>query len=1307
MAPFTQIAYIPRQKGFFLSGDEDSAYQSTVVDFMKNSTQNIGLVIPLPTNATRLIRDYKISELEILFRESDGVAVKVLESLTTSQITAASGTNNFFTYDYQSRKPLKTLPEAQTIRVYDKVPVRALSQESSGNRIIYGNYIDQQTPPANINYNCRISFKNDTGKYNNWIEYPNHSVKRNRNYQIGFVLADKFGRQSSVILSSVDGGANSDGFFYFGSTIYSAYDINDADTNVLNWFGDAIMVLVNSEISSLKNSATGTPGLYAIKQNANNASADGYAVKITGNVIVDNTTYTFRLADGLTEFPNNTNIPRVNDSMRGAHEDFVVVTAVTGPTGAQGQYTVTTTGRVNDVYLRAEDLALGSPDLKFAYTINDLGWYSYKIVVKQTEQEYYNVYLPGILNGYPGQSGVLPDFSVDPEILEVPGGVVNGLFPTGELNKTAFIALFNDNINKIPRDLAEVGPDQRQYRSSIELYGRVTNIMTVGTELEPSIPYNTQYHARLDYAGRTAVAHMSTAIATAKESNMSFADLTGPHPPNGNTNALNGRSSFYQLETNPLIARISTTEKSIGATSLEFFGPPEGLGNLNVPTGADSMLPYLAIYETQAFESLLDLYWETTSEGLIVDLNADVLSNSGGATSFINVTWDFTETTLPFTDLTAVFTPVNSEGVVYSVPTTATLFSQKNGNGDTVELFKLISFDAGSLAGSYKIQFIGNADEQPLTFTESSRITDVYSFVIEVTTYEGGSPSFITQIPLVGQVGGFGALENKYPSLDLIEAQTWTNTTQILLPAAAVHGAVNGTGSTTPGDDQLNLSYSMEGIEGELNPIDLYGWDIDPDNGQITQSLDGTLAPNGIWQVRVILQDAFDEENPTGPYSWLSVYQDVTITLGYPSVNPGALGMCVIDTFEGAQGPYSEADTLLSQAITTPPVALAPLPSISPFVTGCWYLGDSLIGVEGGSDGVTLPTSFTDVENLTYPDAANPSFNRHYNRKYKIGGAEGTAHQTGTVMFTINILCNQSTTPPFDFLSLYIDKIEIWYRRKDEVGDLTDWQLTEWNNEYNQLTNPPIENGEWPIAPMQSNVNGSTDVPYYYKIENDTLRVQYIRSFQKEDFDTGALTSDIEYAIIIKDIARSGLGNGDDPIAWVTADDVHYPTCVNWQGINAATTSSNDRAGSALGSFKYEASSGSDNSVEVDTDLSVTLWADTPCGDYVNNFYTDANLINIWIPADDSVKFINFRLDTTNFSTSLPLWYVNGLPYRMQWIAEFDPNGGGKGSGEQFSRARASLIGKYENILGDDFPGFYDGYLEQMYKGATRLYQNL
>ena len=64
---------------------------------------------------------------------------------------------------------------------------------------------------------------------------------------------------------------------------------------------------------------------------------------------------------------------------------------------------------------------------------------------------------------------------VDGSYAELESGINQVLFPGGELNNTAHAILLNDNINKIPRDLQEVGPDQTQYRSSVELFGRVEN----------------------------------------------------------------------------------------------------------------------------------------------------------------------------------------------------------------------------------------------------------------------------------------------------------------------------------------------------------------------------------------------------------------------------------------------------------------------------------------------------------------------------------------------------------------------------------------------------------------------------------------------------------------------------------------------------------------------------------------------------------------------------------------------------------------------------------------------------------------
>ena len=47
-----------------------------------------------------------------------------------------------------------------------------------------------------------------------------------------------------------------------------------------------------------------------------------------------------------------------------------------------------------------------------------------------------------------------------------------------EIGITSHAVLINDNINKVPRDLTEVGPDQKQFRSSVQLFGRVENTST-------------------------------------------------------------------------------------------------------------------------------------------------------------------------------------------------------------------------------------------------------------------------------------------------------------------------------------------------------------------------------------------------------------------------------------------------------------------------------------------------------------------------------------------------------------------------------------------------------------------------------------------------------------------------------------------------------------------------------------------------------------------------------------------------------------------------------------------------------------
>ena len=417
-------------------------------------------------------------------------------------------------------------------------------------------------------------------------------------------LADKFGRQSSVILADVEGETTVlDGVAYGGSTVYSPYNnsAESATNPVKDWFGDALRVIIESPINETVNTETGTPGLYA--------NARGTGFDVAGNAVAVSTTSPFTYTFTPVAI---TNIPQVGDYLRGEYKDFVKVTIVTPPVAPATIYTVTCDGAINkDIYELTGD---AGTQVKYAYTLNSKGWYSYKVVVKQNEQEYYNVYLPGIVKGYPFQ---------DPAATNIVK------FPTDTTN-TSNIVLFNDNINKVPRDLTEVGPDQKQYRSSVQLFGRVENIMTAAAPTtDPGVPNNHQFFPNTT-TNIVPLSDTAISISSATDSNMAFEvfqSYDSNDPILYSTLTLTGQNSLFQLDTNPLIARLSTSQ-DIGAASLVAAG-----------TATPSMTPFLAVYETEPVDSLLDIYWETTTVGLIADLNSDINTSFNGAVGFSSYTW--------------------------------------------------------------------------------------------------------------------------------------------------------------------------------------------------------------------------------------------------------------------------------------------------------------------------------------------------------------------------------------------------------------------------------------------------------------------------------------------------------------------------------------------------------------------------------------------------------------------------------------------------------------------------------------------
>ena len=184
LAPFTPICFSRLNNADTIATNiEDFGEIETFV----NAIKSVQLSVPTPANLG-------INKVELIYKETGSGALYVVESKVLTSETSI----NFF---YKSQDPFKTLPSDQLTRVSDAVPRLAKSQELAGGRLVYGNYLQNFNIP-------KVSFTvSRTGEAS--ARYTalddRMSVKSRRTYQVGIVLADKFGRQTPVLLSETGG----------------------------------------------------------------------------------------------------------------------------------------------------------------------------------------------------------------------------------------------------------------------------------------------------------------------------------------------------------------------------------------------------------------------------------------------------------------------------------------------------------------------------------------------------------------------------------------------------------------------------------------------------------------------------------------------------------------------------------------------------------------------------------------------------------------------------------------------------------------------------------------------------------------------------------------------------------------------------------------------------------------------------------------------------------------------------------------------------------------------------------------------
>ena len=218
-APFTDIVFNPEHEE-----NQDTVY-SIKEPYNKSMVNKISSIELSDFVTSSLSEDVK--QVDILYKEEDSNLVYSIASIKRdAKEWHLSGSNEGSDpgheasslgkphyrgglsrgkYIVNSENINAALPENQLLRPWDNVPRKALAQEITGNRIVYGNYTQGYNPQITIprlvaGYDFR------SNQYN-FDEKALPSLKSQRNYQMGFVLGDKYGRETPVFTSS-DGAIN-------------------------------------------------------------------------------------------------------------------------------------------------------------------------------------------------------------------------------------------------------------------------------------------------------------------------------------------------------------------------------------------------------------------------------------------------------------------------------------------------------------------------------------------------------------------------------------------------------------------------------------------------------------------------------------------------------------------------------------------------------------------------------------------------------------------------------------------------------------------------------------------------------------------------------------------------------------------------------------------------------------------------------------------------------------------------------------------------------------------------------------------
>ena len=192
-APFTEIAFVPGSFDYH----PKKGYNIGMTNRLKKLTLKNFVTDDMPKD---------VVAIDLLYKDDSSAKVYVVDTISPKDEAIISETNtdnlNFWKkneYVIESDTIRALVPSNQLLRPWDNVPKKALAQDIVGNRIVYGNYVQGYNfTSAGAEIVPNLKYAIETNKTDRSLK----SIKSLRDYQLGVVFTDKYGRETPVMTNN-------------------------------------------------------------------------------------------------------------------------------------------------------------------------------------------------------------------------------------------------------------------------------------------------------------------------------------------------------------------------------------------------------------------------------------------------------------------------------------------------------------------------------------------------------------------------------------------------------------------------------------------------------------------------------------------------------------------------------------------------------------------------------------------------------------------------------------------------------------------------------------------------------------------------------------------------------------------------------------------------------------------------------------------------------------------------------------------------------------------------------------------------